>query len=182
MGPEEAIIRSGYCGLKAATGVGIVVIPVIHRWEKIDLSVKRIELHRKGEQGLLLAIWPPGYGKTTLMEYIANRIELIMKINGPAIGHQVTSTIRGEVIGGQNVKMQGVSADDPIGRVIVQMGGFNDGLYAIGRSLGEGVGFNSLGCWLDTSRHRGRTVRLHWSCLPLPMAYRWQVAPPRPGE
>lgn len=42
--------------------------------------------------GLLLLISPPGYGKTTLMEYIANRLGLtFMKINGPAIGHQVTS-------------------------------------------------------------------------------------------
>jgi len=42
--------------------------------------------------GLLLLISPPGYGKTTLMEYIANRLGLIfMKINGPALGHHVTS-------------------------------------------------------------------------------------------
>ena len=42
--------------------------------------------------GLLLLISPPGYGKTTLMEYVANRLGLIfMKINGPAIGHGVTS-------------------------------------------------------------------------------------------
>lgn len=42
--------------------------------------------------GLLLLISPPGYGKTTLMEYVANRLGLtFMKINGPAIGHQVTS-------------------------------------------------------------------------------------------
>ncbi|MEZ4848780.1 MAG: AAA family ATPase [Bacteroidia bacterium] len=41
---------------------------------------------------MLLLISPPGYGKTTLMEYIANRLGLIfMKINGPAIGHHVTS-------------------------------------------------------------------------------------------
>ena len=32
------------------------------------------------------------YGKTTLMEYVANRLGIIfMKINGPAIGHHVTS-------------------------------------------------------------------------------------------
>ena len=42
--------------------------------------------------GLLLLISPPGYGKTTLMEYIANRLGLIfMKINGPAVGHEVSS-------------------------------------------------------------------------------------------
>jgi hypothetical protein len=42
--------------------------------------------------GLLLLISPPGYGKTTLMEYVANRLGLVfMKINGPALGHDVTS-------------------------------------------------------------------------------------------
>ncbi|MCP4520244.1 MAG: AAA family ATPase [Cytophagales bacterium] len=42
--------------------------------------------------GMLLLLSPPGYGKTTLMEYIANRLGLIfMKINGPAIGHQIVS-------------------------------------------------------------------------------------------
>ena len=42
--------------------------------------------------GLLLLISPPGYGKTTLMEYIASRLGLVfMKINGPAIGHHITS-------------------------------------------------------------------------------------------
>ncbi|MEO0898068.1 MAG: DNA repair ATPase [Bacteroidota bacterium] len=47
---------------------------------------------RTDRQGMLLLISPPGYGKTTLMEYIANRLGLIfMKINGPAIGHHVTS-------------------------------------------------------------------------------------------
>lgn len=47
---------------------------------------------RTDRMGMLLLISPPGYGKTTLMEYIANRLGLtFMKINGPAIGHAVTS-------------------------------------------------------------------------------------------
>ena len=42
--------------------------------------------------GMLLLISPPGYGKTTLMEYISARLGLVfMKINGPALGHSVTS-------------------------------------------------------------------------------------------
>jgi len=50
------------------------------------------ESKRTDLMGLLLLISPPGYGKTTLMEYISNRLGLtFMKVNGPAIGHQVTS-------------------------------------------------------------------------------------------
>ena len=42
--------------------------------------------------GMLLLISPPGYGKTTLMEYIASRLGLVfMKINAPALGHDVHS-------------------------------------------------------------------------------------------
>ena len=42
--------------------------------------------------GLLLLISPPGYGKTTLMEYLASKLGLVfLKINGPALGHSVVS-------------------------------------------------------------------------------------------
>ncbi|MEU6673841.1 DNA repair ATPase [Streptomyces sp. NPDC046925] len=42
--------------------------------------------------GLLLLISPPGYGKTTLVEYVAERLGLVMvKVNGPALGTGVTS-------------------------------------------------------------------------------------------
>ena len=47
---------------------------------------------RSDLMGLLMLISPPGYGKTTLMEYVAHRLGLIfMKINGPALGHEVRS-------------------------------------------------------------------------------------------
>jgi hypothetical protein len=50
------------------------------------------ENKRSDLMGLLMLISPPGYGKTTLMEYVASRLGLIfMKINGPALGHEVRS-------------------------------------------------------------------------------------------
>ena len=50
-------------------------------------AAKRTDL-----MGLLLLISPPGYGKTTLLEYVASRLGIVfVKINGPAIGHAVTS-------------------------------------------------------------------------------------------
>ncbi|MFF4655438.1 DNA repair ATPase [Streptomyces sp. NPDC001381] len=50
------------------------------------------ESKRTDTGGLLLLISPPGYGKTTLMEYVADRLGLILvKVNGPALGHAVTS-------------------------------------------------------------------------------------------
>ncbi|MFT5175599.1 MAG: hypothetical protein ACI8W7_003791 [Gammaproteobacteria bacterium] len=47
---------------------------------------------RSDLMGLLMMISPPGYGKTTLMEYVASRLGLIfMKINCPSLGHDVLS-------------------------------------------------------------------------------------------
>ncbi|WP_041379433.1 DNA repair ATPase, partial [Phycisphaera mikurensis] len=47
---------------------------------------------RTDRMGLLLLISPPGYGKTTLMEYVCARLGMVfLKINGPALGHGVTS-------------------------------------------------------------------------------------------
>ncbi|MFF3263045.1 DNA repair ATPase [Streptomyces sp. NPDC002932] len=47
---------------------------------------------RTDSQGLLLLVSPPGYGKTTLMEYVAERLGMVLvKISGPNLGHDVTS-------------------------------------------------------------------------------------------
>ncbi|WP_299463872.1 SPFH domain-containing protein, partial [uncultured Gimesia sp.] len=53
VGPEEALVITGLGGLKVATGTGIIVIPILHRADQMDLSVKRIEIARKGEVGLI---------------------------------------------------------------------------------------------------------------------------------
>ncbi len=50
------------------------------------------ESARTGTGGLLLLLSPPGYGKTTLMEYVAHRLGLVLvRVSGPALGHGVTS-------------------------------------------------------------------------------------------
>ena len=47
---------------------------------------------RTDQMGLLLLVSPPGYGKTTLMEYVASKLGLVfMKANGPALGTEVRS-------------------------------------------------------------------------------------------
>ena len=52
---------------------------------------------RSDRSGLLLLVSPPGYGKTTLMEYIADRLGLVfIKINAPSLGHHITSVDPGE--------------------------------------------------------------------------------------
>lgn len=47
---------------------------------------------RTDRSGLLLLVSPPGYGKTTLLEYLASRLGVVfVKINGPALGFGTTS-------------------------------------------------------------------------------------------
>lgn len=50
------------------------------------------ENKRTDLMGLLLLLSPPGYGKTTLIEYISSRLGInLVKINGPSLGNEVTS-------------------------------------------------------------------------------------------
>lgn len=50
------------------------------------------ENKRTDLMGMLMLISPPGYGKTTLIEYVASKLGLVfMKINCPSLGHSVTS-------------------------------------------------------------------------------------------
>ncbi|QYF95297.1 DNA repair ATPase [Massilia sp. PAMC28688] len=50
------------------------------------------EQRRTDSMGMLLLISPPGYGKTTLMEYLADRLGMIfVRINCPVLGHGITS-------------------------------------------------------------------------------------------
>ncbi|MEU9607497.1 DNA repair ATPase [Streptomyces sp. NPDC048057] len=47
---------------------------------------------RTDSGGLLLLLSPPGYGKTTLVEYVAQRLGLLLvKVDGPALGRDTVS-------------------------------------------------------------------------------------------
>lgn len=48
----QAIVRNGVGGTKVSFN-GMVVIPVIHQIEHMDISVKRIEIQRQGSEGLI---------------------------------------------------------------------------------------------------------------------------------
>ena len=93
----EARLRTGEFKTKVLTSfvrnrlIDEVFLPRIGENLAKQLGVAG-ENKRTDRMGLLLLVSPPGYGKTTLMEYIANRLGLVMvKINGPALGHQVRS-------------------------------------------------------------------------------------------
>ena len=49
----RALIKTGLGGAKVAFDNGLVVIPVMHRMEIMDISVKRIEIERTGTNGLI---------------------------------------------------------------------------------------------------------------------------------
>ncbi|MGJ7419322.1 DNA repair ATPase [Streptomyces cinereoruber] len=50
------------------------------------------DAERSDSHGLLLLLSPPGYGKTTLIEYVADRLGLLLvKVDGPALGQRTTS-------------------------------------------------------------------------------------------
>lgn len=49
----KALIRTGFGGAKVALDSGIFVIPILHKVEEMDISLKTIEVHRAGSEGLI---------------------------------------------------------------------------------------------------------------------------------
>ncbi|MEQ8788845.1 MAG: flotillin family protein [Pirellulaceae bacterium] len=47
-----ALIRNGYGGTQVSFS-GMVVLPILHRIEEMDISVKRVEIYRHGAEGLI---------------------------------------------------------------------------------------------------------------------------------
>ncbi|MEM6778724.1 MAG: flotillin family protein [Planctomycetota bacterium] len=53
VGPDRAIVRSGSGGIKAVSGEGMLIIPLIQQFEFMDLTLKSFEIHRQGSEGLI---------------------------------------------------------------------------------------------------------------------------------
>ncbi len=53
VGPDEAIVRTGFGGMQVVTANGIIVLPVVHHYEKMDLTLKSFEIAREGSEGLI---------------------------------------------------------------------------------------------------------------------------------
>ncbi len=67
-----------------------VYLPLIGN--NLSKQIGTLDDKRADRSGLLLLISPPGYGKTTLMEYLCDRLGMIfVRVNGPTLGHDVVS-------------------------------------------------------------------------------------------
>ncbi len=53
VGPDEAIVRTGWGGMQVVTANGVFVASVVHHAEKMDLTLKSFEIAREGSEGLI---------------------------------------------------------------------------------------------------------------------------------
>src|SRR5688500_11172986 len=53
VGPEEALVRTGYGGLTVGTASGTLGFRIFHRAERMDLTLKSFEIAREGSEGLI---------------------------------------------------------------------------------------------------------------------------------
>ena len=79
-GPEEAIVRTGVGGLKAITGRGMIVVPLIQEAHVMDLSVKRILISRDSEDGLICKDNMRADIKVTFFVRVNNQMEDIKTV------------------------------------------------------------------------------------------------------
>ncbi|GFD82919.1 MULTISPECIES: SPFH domain-containing protein [Tenacibaculum] len=76
----QALIRTGFGGTKVATDKGMYVIPVFHRVEIMDISVKKIQIERLGNDGLLCKDNMRADIKVAFFVRVNNEVEFIKKV------------------------------------------------------------------------------------------------------
>ncbi len=53
VGPDRAIVKSGLGGLDVTTAGGKFIVPLFHRYDFMDLTLKSFEISREGSEGLI---------------------------------------------------------------------------------------------------------------------------------
>lgn len=51
--PDEAIVKTGMGGMSVVIDGGRLIWPIVHRYEKMDLTLKSFEISREGSEGLI---------------------------------------------------------------------------------------------------------------------------------
>lgn len=76
----EALVRTGFGGTKVATDKGLYVVPVFHRVEIMDISVKKIQIERLENEGLICKDNMRADIKVAFFVRVNNEIEYIKKV------------------------------------------------------------------------------------------------------
>lgn len=76
----QALVRTGMGGTKVATDKGMYVVPVFHKVEIMDVSVKKIQIERLGNEGLICKDNMRADIKVAFFVRVNNEIDYIKKV------------------------------------------------------------------------------------------------------
>ncbi|SIQ66134.1 SPFH domain-containing protein [Maribacter ulvicola] len=76
----QALVRTGFGGTKVATDKGLYVVPVFHRVEVMDISVKKIQIERLATEGLICKDNMRADIKVAFFVRVNNEVDLIKKV------------------------------------------------------------------------------------------------------
>jgi uncharacterized membrane protein YqiK len=76
----QALVRTGFGGTRVATDKGLYVVPVFHRVETMDISVKKIQIERMGVEGLICKDNMRADIKVAFFVRVNNEVDYIKKV------------------------------------------------------------------------------------------------------
>ncbi|TDT45259.1 putative membrane protein YqiK [Maribacter spongiicola] len=76
----QALVRTGFGGTKVATDKGLYVVPVFHRVEIMDISVKKIQIERLATEGLICKDNMRADIKVAFFVRVNNEVDFIKKV------------------------------------------------------------------------------------------------------
>ena len=76
----QALVKTGFGGVKVATAKGMWVIPVLHKVEIMDISVKKIQIERLASEGLICKDNMRADIKVAFFVRVNNEVEFIKKV------------------------------------------------------------------------------------------------------